>query len=206
MRIQISLSFKQGTYAEIEKFGQQVILKTDGVKRYSDLQPQVTIVKSLFNTMVDAVAAASNGGKLLTKAKQEARKAFILGMEDLVDLVKVYAKGDETYVTGAGFDLIKKSTRSNAPFDRPKWNSIKRGVLSGTIEGEVKNFPKGVKELGIKHSYDGWMTENNGTYSTGKKFTLTGLDIKREVEIKVCFHGTYQRTSNDSVAMPIFVL
>ena len=127
-------------------------------------------------------------------------------MEDLAALTKVYAEGVSSYVTDAGFHLKKKPVRSNQPLPQPEWNFLKRGVLSGTVEGEIKNLPAGVKEVGIKHSYDGWATEKNGTYSTGKKFVLAGLEVKREVEVKVCYLGTYQRKSDDSLAMPVFVL
>jgi len=205
-RIQISLSFIQGTYGENEEFCQQVVMKTDGVVRYAELQPQVDIVKPLLVAFVNAVAAASDGGKLLTQAKLNAKADLLAAMEDMAAMTKVFAKGDKTYVTEAGFELRKKGVKSDGPLDRPEWSYLKRGILSGTVEGEVKNFPKGVNELGIKHSDDGWATERNGTYSSGKKFVLSGLDPKKEVEVKICFLGTFQRKSDDSVAMPIFVL
>lgn len=206
MRIQISLSFRKGTYGEIGEFCQNVISKTDGVKTYSKLQAQVTIVKPLLTTYEGAVLAAMNGGKLLTQAKLQAKNNLLDGMEDLAALTKVYAEGVASYVTDAGFLLKKKGVRRNQPLPQPELDYLKRGILSGTIVGEVKKLPPGVNEIGIKYSYDGWVTEQNGTYSTGKKFVLEGLDVKREVEIRVCYHGTFQRKSDDSLPMSIFVL
>ena len=206
MRIQISLSFRRGSYGEIGEFCQNVISKTDGVPSYSELQAQVDIVKPLLATYENAVVAAMDGGKLLTQAKIKAKVNLLDAMEDLAALTKVYAEGVESYATDAGFQLKKKSVRSNQPLPQPEWNFLKRGVLSGTVEGEIKNLPSGVKEVGIKHSYDGWATEKNGTYSTGKKFVLAGLDVKKEVEVKVCYLGTYQRKSDDSLPMQVFVL
>jgi hypothetical protein len=206
MRIQISLSFRRGSYGEIGEFCQNVISRTDGVTAYNELQVQVDIVKPLLTKYESAVVAAMDGGKLLTQAKRKAKVNLLDAMEDLAALTKVYAKGVATYVTDAGFQLKKRAVRSNQPLPQPEWNFLKRGVLSGTVEGEIKNFPAGVKEVGIKHSYDGWATEKNGTYSTGKKFVLAGLEVKREVEVKICYLGTYQRKSDDSLPMQVFVL
>ena len=206
MRIQISLSFRKGTYGEIEEFCQNVISRTDGVPAYNELQAQVDIVKPLLTTYDNAVVAAIDGGRLLTLAKLKGKNDLLDAMEDLASLAKVSAKGVPSYATNAGFQLKKKSVRSNQPFPKPEWNYLKRGVLSGTVEGEIKNLPVGVKEVGIKHSYDGWTTEENGTYSTGKKFVLAGLEVRKDVEVKVCFLGTFQRKSDDSLAMPVFVL
>jgi len=206
MSIQVTSSYNRGSYGEVEESCQQIIFKTDGVARFSDLQQQVDIIKPLLQNFINAVAAATDGGKLLTQAKKKAKKELLVEMDMLKALVIVYAKGDPTYVTEAGFQLREKPVRNNQPFPQPQWVSLKRGVLSGTIEGELKKLPKGVTSVGIKHSYDGWVKELNGTYGTGQKFLLTGLDPKREVEVKVCFHGTFQRKSNDSDAMRIFVL
>lgn len=206
MSINITSSYKRGSYGDIEEACQQIILKTDNIAPYANLQKQVNIIKPLLETFINAVAAATDGGKLLTQAKKKAKGELLNQMDILKALVIVHAKGDETFATGAGFKLRKKSIRNNQPLPEPEWAYLKRGILSGTVEGELKNFPKGVSEIGIKHSYDGWVTEKNGTYSTGKKFVLKGLDPKREVEVKVCFHGTFQRESNESVPMPVFVL
>lgn len=206
MRVQILDSFRKGNYGEVSEFCHFVISKTDGIARYADLQAQVDIVKPLLTAFDAAVVAALDGGKLLTQAKKDAKENLLDSMDDLKSLTKVFSKGDPTYATDAGFKLKPKPVRSQQPLPEPVIDSLKRGVLSGTIEGLIKDFPPGVKEIGIKYSYDGWVTENNGTYSTGKKFILAGLEVKREVEVKVCYHGTYQRKSNDSDAMHIFVL
>lgn len=206
MSIYITSSYKQGSYGDVEEACQQIILKTDDVARFSDLQQQVDIIKPLLKTFINAVAAATDGGKLLTQAKKKAKKELLKEMDYLKALVAVFAKGDEDYVTEAGFKLREKPVRNNQPLPQPKWIDLKRGILSGTVDGELKNFPKGVTTVGIKHSYDGWVTEKNGTYTTGKKFVLKGLEPKKEVEVKVCFNGTFQRQSDDSDPMRIFVL
>ena len=206
MSINITASYKRGSYGEVEEACQQIVLKTDGVARFSDLQAQVDIIKPLLQTFTNAIAAATDGGKLLTQAKKKARKELISEMDILKALVLVFAKGDPTYVTEAGFKLREKPVRNNQPLPQPKWIDLKRGVLSGTVNGELKNFPKGVTSAGVKHSYDGWVTEKNGTYTTGQNFVLEGLEPRKEVEVKVCFHGTFQRRSDDSDSMKIFVL
>jgi hypothetical protein len=206
MSIQITSSYRLGTYGEIEEFSQQIILKIDGVTRFADLQLQIEIVKEKLGIFTIAVAEATNGGKLLTQAKIIAKKELIRELNSLRDLVKVFAKGEVTYATEAGFTLRAKSVRSNLPFLKPMPEYVKRGTLSGTVKGEVRDMPKGATELAIKYSYDGWVTEHNGTYSSGKKFVLEGLEVKREVEVKMAFHGTFQRQSDYSDAIRIFVL
>jgi hypothetical protein len=96
-----------------------------------------------------------------------------------------------TYATEAGFTLRAKPVRGNLPFPKPEFNYLEGGRLSGTVKGEVKDMPKGATELSIKFSYDGWVTDERHTYSSGEKFTLEGLEVKREVEVKVSFYGTF---------------
>ena len=77
MRIQISLSFRKGSYGEIEEFCQNVISKTDGVPAYNELQAQVDIIKPLLTTYDNAVVAAIDGGRLLTLAKLKAKNDLL---------------------------------------------------------------------------------------------------------------------------------
>lgn len=206
MSIQISLSFKFGTFAAISEYCHFIISKTDGVVRYKDLKNQIDKIKPLLAAYDTAILAASDGGKLLTQVKRTAKVDLLNAMEILAALTKGFSDGDPTYVTDAGFQLRQKAVHSKQPLPQPDWVYLKRGILSGTVEGLIQNLPPGVKELGIKYSYDGWVNEHNGTYSTGKKFVLAGLEVRKEVEVKVIYLGTYQRKSNESKPMPVFVL
>lgn len=207
MKLQVSLGFRRGTYGQIEEFANQVIIKTDGVAEYAALQEQVNIVKPLLTKFINAVAAASDGGKQLTQAKLAAKKELVDQLEVLALLTQINAKGNEFYLLGAGFNSRKKPVNNrNKPLAKPEWKYLRRGVLSGTVEGEVMNFPSGTKEIGIQYSYDGWQTAHNGTYTSGKKFIVKGLDIKREVELKLTFNGSFQRKSDASDAKGVFVL
>ncbi|MBK9013851.1 MAG: hypothetical protein IPM82_07070 [Saprospiraceae bacterium] len=69
----------------------------------------------------------------------------------------------------------------------------------------MKKFPKGVLNIAIEYSADGGLTCQNGTYSTGLKFTLAGPTPRTDYLIRVIYHGTFQRISNSSKPVPVYV-
>ena len=204
--INVSLEFKKKTYSELDDFCRQVIQKMDGSEAYVAEKLQVDIVKPLLESYQNAVAAASDGGKFLTQVKRESKTALLNEMHVLALQVQLNAKEDDNYVIGAGFTTVAKAKRHVQPFEQPQWKSIRRGVLSGTVECEVMNKPKGVNEIGVTYSTDGWQTVHNGTYSSAKKFIIKGLPTRQDVEFRLQFIGTHQRKSDPSPPIGIFVL
>jgi hypothetical protein len=121
-------------------------------------------------------------------------------------LTALHAKGDEGYPLGAGFNLKAKPQRSNLPLPRPVLKYLRRGVKSGTVEGELVDFPKGVREFSLLHSTDGGVTKSNGTSTSGKRFIIDLGVMEQRVQVSGYFLGTFQRKSDECDAMDVFVL
>lgn len=206
MNFKILVDYKRFSIADLLAFVMQLISKTDGVAKYKAIQKQVDIVKLSYDTFVKAVDAASDGGKTLTLLRTQQKMVLIKDLGDLVLLTQLHANGDEAYATGAGFNTRAKPQRSNLPFPKPVLKYLRRGVKSGTVEGELKDFPKGVKEFSLLHSTDGGVTKSNGTSTSGKRFILDLGITEQRVQVSGYFLGTFQRKSDECDAMEVFVL
>lgn len=206
MTFKILLDFKKMPTGQLIAFVLQLISKTDGVAKYVDLQGQVDVVKLSYEAYIKAVDAASDGGKTLVLIQKQKKLAMFQDLQDLVLLTKLNAKGDESYPLGAGFNLQAKPQRSNEPLPKPVIKYIRRGIKSGTVVGELTDFPKGAREFSLLHSTDKGLTKTNGTSTSGKRFTLDLGITEQRVQVSGYFLGTFQRKSDESDAVEVFVL
>lgn len=206
MSFKILLDFKKMKTGELLAFVLQLISKTDGVKHYKALQAQVDIVKLSYEVYVKSVDAASDGGKTLVLLKKQHKLQLFTDLEDLVLVTTLNAKGDEAYPLGAGFNLKAKTQRSNLPLPKPVLKYLRRGVKSGTVVGELVDFPKGAREFSLLHSTDGGVTKTNGTSTSGKRFTIDLEVVEQRVKVSGYFLGTFQRKSDECDALEVFVL
>jgi hypothetical protein len=83
---------------------------------------------------------------------------------------------------------------------------LRRGVKSGTVGGELVDFPKGSREFSLLHSTDGGVTKLNGTSTSGKRFIIDLGVMEQRVQVSGYFLGTFQRKSEECDAMDVFVL
>lgn len=206
MSFKILLDFKGMKIAELLVYVQNLISKTDKVEEYVDLQAQIDILISSYQEFVEAVDAASDGGRTLILIRNQAKQVMFKDLEKLVLLTELNANGNEAYATGAGFNLRSKGQRSTLPLEKPVLKYLRRGKKSGTLEGELVNFPKGVKEFSILYSLDGGVTKTNGTNCSGKRFVLDVGVTEQRVQVEGYFIGTFQRKSDVCEPMEIFVL
>lgn len=206
MTFRILFDFKKFIDAVVITFSGQLITKMDGVAKYAPLQAQVDVVKLATDAFSAAVDAASNGGKNLVRDKNDRKKELRAELEKLALLTQVQANGDSAYALNAGFNVQEKPQRSTAPLPQPVLKYLRRGEKSGTIVGEIENMPKGAKELCLLHSIDSFTTSANGTNSSSKKFTIDLGITEQRVQVRGYFIGTFQRKSDLSDSMEIFVL
>lgn len=203
----VMLDFIRAQDDSLLKFLEVVLTRMKGNARYAKEQDQVLAVETDFNAFTKCLADCSNGGKALIQLKNEQRKVLEASARKLAKLVEIDADGPD-YVLEAGFKLHAKSQQNRAPFPAPTIEYLGRGTLSGTIEGFSSDFLPGVKQIaaewrGVSDPTGEW---NNGVYSTGKKFQLKDLPPRTDVEVRIRFIGTYQRESDPSAAVPVFVL
>lgn len=206
MNFKILVNYKRFPISELVAFVMQLISKTDGVSTYKAIQKQVDIVKLSYNAFVKAVDAASDGGKTLTLLRTQQKMVLLKDLGDLVLLTQLHANGDESYALGAGFNIKAKPQRSNVPLPKPVLKYLRRGIKSGTVEGELVDFPKGVREFSLLHSTDGGKTKTNGTSTSGKRFIIDLGITEQRVQVSGYFLGTFQRKSDECDAMDVFVL
>lgn len=191
---------------KLRTHGTDVIQATYNVAAYETVKTEVEEVKATFDVFDAACVAAANGGTTLTQAKNAAKVTFLKALDSLGTALQLTVQEDLAYITNAHYDYRTQPSRSDAPLPDPELDFVLAGVLSGTVDGKVKEFPKGVKAIGIEYSKDGGLNWQNGAYSTGKKFTVASLAVRQDYLIRVLFHGTFQRTSNPSKPIPVFVL
>jgi hypothetical protein len=206
MDVKILLDFKKMNFGKLMVFVLQLISKTDGVALYAKLQEQVDLVKISNDVFAKSVEDASDGGRTLGVIRKQDRLKLIKDLQNLVLLTELHADGSEVYAIGAGFNLRQKPQRSNQPLPVPVFKYVRRGVLSGTIVGELVNFPSGAREFNLLHSTDGGLTKTNGTSSSGKRFVLDVGVVEQRVQVQGYFIGTFQRKSDVSDSMEVFVL
>jgi hypothetical protein len=198
--------FRDASDATLSKDVDDIVLKTKGNATYTDEQPQILLAEAANGKFKIAMSNASDGGKSFRELLDAARKELLFELNVLCRLFNTKVNEDITFFLNAGFTVKKSPVRDRNPLEKPLLDYFVRDVLSGTTRGKVKNFPKGVTQLAIEYSYDGGQTWHNGTYSAGKLFKLGNLTPKMTVSVRVRFLGTFQRESDWSDAMEVFVL
>lgn len=202
----ILMSFKMYLDAELLKFAREVVTLMKGKAKYTDEQAQVTAVEAQIEVFQVASDKAAEGTTTFINDSVKQREDLLAKLVVLTKLLEVHTTEEEAFFTEAGFKVRQKPVRSNAPLPSPVIDDVQRDVLSGSIRGEVKDFPKGVSQIAVEHSNDNGSTWYNGTYSTGKRFKLEGLTPRKEYLIRTCYVGTFQRRSDWSETKSIFVL
>lgn len=194
------------TLDELRAHGNNVVDATYKKPDYEGVATEADSVQVRYNEFDAACAAAANGGKSLTEVKQAKRTALLEALDALGTALQLTVKEDLSYITNAQYQYRSQPVKSSEPLPDPTQAYVMAGVLSGTVVGKVADLPKGVKSVAVEYSDDNGLTWKNGTYSTGKKFTLAGLSPRKDYLVRVVYHGTFQRTSNPSKPLPVFVL
>lgn len=206
MAYNILLDFKKYPDPNLVIFAKNVNTRMKDNARYLTEQPQVDKCIASLQGFESAVTDAQDGGRVLNQIRTEMRSIMLTDFTVLAKMLELHVNEDLTFFTEAGFFVRKRPVRSELPLERPILKFIKQGILSGSIDGEVENFPIQVTQLGVRYSTDHGTTWQNGTYSSGKRFTLSGLNPRKEHLVAVVFLGTQQRMSDWSEAMQLFVL
>ncbi len=183
-----------------------LVTKTKGKPAYANVQDQVLEVEAenaRFNVASDN---AKDGSKSAKTTLEKVRTELLFKLKILFMMMELNVNEPESYFLNAGLRVRAKPVRERTPLERPELDYFVRDVLSGTVRGKVKNFPKGVTQLAVEYSYDGGTTWHNGTYSAGKIFKLANLTTKVTVTVRVKFLGTHGRQSDWSETREVFVL
>lgn len=204
--VKVARHYKVFTDDELRSFEVDVVTATVDVAAYLAVKPQADAVEVAGDEFATACTNAADGGTALISTKNTKRKALLKKLDALGTALQLTVGTDLDYILKAHYKIVEPGEKSDAPLPDPELDSVKCGVLSGTVKGSVKAFPKGVTSIAVEYSDDNGLTWKNGTYSSGKKFLLEGLISRHDYLVRVTYHGTFQRTSNPSAYLPIFVL
>ena len=128
-------------------------------------------------------------------AKNVAKQELLLALKGLADAIDCYAKGDETYIVNAGFELQKKPEAFTGPLLAPTDLVVKSNGKPGQLIVSYKiSQRKHVKLTAVEWSKDkvNWQ---NGTYQSSTRFVLNGLPSKSDISIRLCALGNSKRKS-----------
>jgi hypothetical protein len=202
----IILNFKKQTAALLLIFVNFVVKQMKGNPTYLDLALQVDTVESANTVFSDALTAAGTGDYNNVTVMRQKRKLLEDEVTVLARMLELTRNPDITFYTYPGFEVRRKPTRNLMPLNKPVIKFLKQGVLSGSLDGEVVDYPEGVTQLALQYSLDGGISWNNGSYSSGKRFSLANLTARNSFLVRACYHGSNKRMSDWSEPMALFVL
>jgi hypothetical protein len=201
------LDFKEGSDAELVSNTQIKLIRTKDVPAYKQEEAEVIVVEEELHAFIVAMSAAKSGGTEEKRIRDEQRTELEASLEALGNALIAHANGNPLYVTDTTFKLRQsEGGQTRQPLEAPRWNYLRRGVLSGTLSGEVANLPKGARGLMVQWRIVGDEQYTMAQPSNGKRITLSGLPILVKVEVRVRFFGTHNRMSDWSIPYPIDVV
>ncbi len=206
MLFTITLAFKKLTNAFLLLFVKHVVSIMKNNPVYAAEAAQVEVVDLAIEAFSTAVTAAASGDRTKITIMHQKRKLVEDEVTALARMMELRRLDDVTFYTAPGFEVRKKPTRNNMPLQKPVIKFLKQGTLSGTLDGEVVEMPDGVTQLAIQRSSDGGIAWVNGSYSAGKRFSVSDLESRNAYLVRVCFHGSNQRMSDWSEPMGLFLL
>ena len=202
----IKLDFKRYSDDSLLAFAKDVVQRMLANPAYPTEQDRVTAVDEALTPFQKAMSNASEGGRTLKNIRTEKRELLLMQLQLLAMQLDLHIGEPPSFFTATGFLLRKKPVKGDGLLPQAVLKYVRRTSLSGVVEGEAIQFPDTVRQIAVEHSMDGGATWQNGTYASGKRFRLYGLTPRQDYLVRVCFHGTRQRTGNWSEPMGVFVL
>ncbi len=175
MLFTIVLTFKKLTNALLVLFVNFVVSRMKNNATYVDEAAQVLVVETANTAFSTAITAAGTGDHTNIALMRKRRDTLENELTILTKMLELHPGEDVTFFTFPGFEVRKKPTRNLMPLTKPVIKALKQGVLSGTLDGEVVELPDGVTQVALQHSSDGGIAWTNGSYATGKRFSIEDL-------------------------------
>jgi hypothetical protein len=170
-------------------YAQMIVSKTSENATYSEVAVQVAELKEKSLAYDAALLAAAQGGKELVFLKNQAKETIVILLDCLVNVAEVFAKGDDAYLVGMGFEVRQKGTRSRLPLVAPEM-PIRISVRSTRTKGELEvtfQLPnrEHVVTVAVEYRIAGSSEPfANGLYMETETMVLTGLPQLQMVEVR----------------------
>lgn len=146
-------------------------------EQFTSLDVDVAELKKCYDAYVLALNNNVNGGRVATIEKNKCKKVLTVQMSTVALLVNNLAKGDESIIMAAGFD-VRKSSESYDSLAAPNVRKLINETTAGLVTVQLSKVA-GATNYGIEKRIKpegeetAWM---NGEYSSALKFQLTGLE------------------------------
>jgi hypothetical protein len=144
--------------------------------QFADMMAYVNELKSLNTAYELAAADAADGGKTLTRVKNDAYVLVMNQTDEVADQVELLAKGDELVALAAGFDLSSESSSTNELVMLTGLTVTNITERSGCVKAKW-DVNRGALVFAFEHQIKGETTWTNGTYGTGTNAEITGLPV-----------------------------
>lgn len=202
----IILSFKKLTNSLLLLFTTFVVTRMKNNATYVDEADQVLVVETANTAFSEAITAAASGDHHSIGLMHKHRDSLEKELTILTKMLELHTDQDVLFFTYPGFEVRKKPSRNFMPLSKPVIKALKQGILSGSLNGELVDYPEGVNQVALQHSSDGGIAWTNSSYSAGKRFSIEGLPPRNAYLVRACYHGSNKRMSDWSDPMGLFVL
>ncbi len=198
-------SFNKLRQPALSSFTNTVIQRMSLDEQFVALKPYVDALKTEYNTYIDAVALAANGGKdriLIKNERLETMKAQLNLVAQYVDIMSI----DKPAVAlAAGFEIKKSPTAPVTELTAPTSVNIDYGGVTGTVRLAWHGVD-GATNYGIEHLVKGEENWKNGTYASGKEIIMTGFAPGNYVTFRIRSIGRKDMVSGWSSEVGTWVM
>lgn len=184
MRLQVTLAFTRLPDADLLTKANQVMANMTNNPNFPTPSPALTEVQPLLTAFQTALAAAGDGGKVKTAAKNDAREALVEPLRNLAIYVQQNCGNDLTKLLSSGFEA-RKTPQPAGILPAPLMVTLTNTGISGEIafrsppvdnasayEAQSTSDPASIAD---------W--ENQGTFSAARA-TLPGFAPGKVVWIR----------------------
>jgi hypothetical protein len=190
--------------SELKNFSELVVQKMDKNPTYSELQSFLKELKPLMEAYATALHDASDGGKDRTRAKNKAKDDLTDALSVLGKMIDIKSKGDESYITGTGFDVQKPNARKTIDFLEPPTgftmvNDPRKGAINlkwNRVEGAMMYA---FEELDKDNKWQ------NGRYNNLTAMQLTGFELGTQKTMRMKAIGPNMVTSDWTEPVSVWV-
>jgi hypothetical protein len=161
--IHVSLRFTETSDAQLAAFTENVIAKLAGNPSFPAPPVPVPELRLVLDSFTAAMAAAAQGGKQATSAKNGAREVLLTAMRRTANYVQAASANDMTVLLSSGFQPAS-TNRAPSPLPQPFIKTVLNEASTQLVlrVGTIAN----ARSYIVHYSDDGGTTWRNGIIST----------------------------------------
>lgn len=158
--------------AELGNYTQNIITKLTGNASFPKPLVSVADLAKVLDTFTTALAAAAQGGKLATAAKNAAREDLLGALRQEAAYVQSLANDDLPMLLSSGFEAVN-TNRTQIPLTKPVIDEI-RNDMSTQLAMRVQPVPTArAYEVRLSYGASGWQAV--GIFTQARSIVLENL-------------------------------